>query len=233
VLGGLFAVVLFDASIIGAAAVTLATSYAFGDMFNMRHSLHRSFRDAKGFYASYAGMVALAAVIVLLPGAPLGLITTGVQALAGLLLPSASAFLLLLCNDPEVLGPWVNPRWLNVLATVIVAVLLMLSGILVVTTLFPSLNTTAVTLWLAVGLVVGLAAAGGWLRIARIRRGGPAIPPPKISPAERMHWRMPPLALLKPVQWSPGIKLGMGLLRGYLVVAALMLIIKGIQLSTH
>ncbi len=44
---------LLDASIIGAAAVTLSTSYAFGDVFNLEHSLHRKFRDAKAFYASY------------------------------------------------------------------------------------------------------------------------------------------------------------------------------------
>ena len=43
VLGSLFAIVLLDASIIGAAAVTLATSYAFGDVFGLKHSLHRSF----------------------------------------------------------------------------------------------------------------------------------------------------------------------------------------------
>jgi Mn2+/Fe2+ NRAMP family transporter len=49
-LGAAFAVVLLDASIIGAAAVTLATSYAFGDFFGLRHSLHRSFRDARPFY---------------------------------------------------------------------------------------------------------------------------------------------------------------------------------------
>ncbi len=100
--------------IIGAAAVTLSTSYAFGDVFGLRHSLHRSFRDAKAFYGSYAALVAVAAGVVLIPGAPLGLLTTAVQALAGVLLPSASVFLLLLCNDREVLGPWVNPRWLNV-----------------------------------------------------------------------------------------------------------------------
>ncbi len=45
---------------------------------------------------------------MLIPGAPLGLITTSVQALAGVLLPSATVFLLLLCNDREVLGPWVE-----------------------------------------------------------------------------------------------------------------------------
>jgi Mn2+/Fe2+ NRAMP family transporter len=231
-MGALFAIVLFVASIIGAAAVTLATSYAFGDMFNLRHSLHRSFRDAKGFYASYAALVLVAAVIVLIPNAPLGLITTSVQALAGLLLPSASVFLLLLCNDPEVLGPWVNPRWLNIVASVIIAVLLMLSGVLVTTTLFPHVNTARVVVWLAGVLGGGLVVAGVGLRIVRALRGAPAAPAGTVNREERMHWRMPPLALLKPVRWSPGTKLGMSLLRGYLVIAALLLIVKAVQLST-
>ncbi|WP_436836940.1 Nramp family divalent metal transporter, partial [Mycobacterium avium] len=57
-LGWLFAIVLMDASILGAAAVTLATSYAFGDVFGLKHSLHRGFADAKPFYLSYSAMVA-------------------------------------------------------------------------------------------------------------------------------------------------------------------------------
>jgi len=226
--GALFAVVLFDASIIGAAAVTLATSYAFGDMFTLRHSLHRGFRDAKGFYASYAGLVVLAAAIVLIPNAPLGLITTAVQALAGLLLPSASVFLLLLCNDPQVLGPWVNPRWLNIVASVIITALLMLSGTLVATTLFPGINTTQVATWLSIAMIVGLVGAGLGLRILRGRTGAPVS---TVSRGERSTWRMPPLALLKPVVWSPGLKLGMSLLRGYLVVAALLLAVKAVQVG--
>ena len=127
---------LLDACIIGASAVTLSTSYAFGDVFGMKHSLHRSFRDAKQFYPIYAALVVVAAGIVLIPGAPLGLITTAVQALAGVLLPSASVFLLLLCNDREVLGPWVNKPWLNIVAIIIVGVLLTLSATLVIGTLF-------------------------------------------------------------------------------------------------
>src|ERR1700741_2459894 len=150
VLGPMFAIVLLDASIIGAAAVTLSTSYAFGDVFGLKHSLHRGFSDAKEFYFSYSGMVAAAAAIVLIPGAPLGLITTAVQALAGLLLPSASVFLLLLCNDREVLGPWVNRSWLNIVAGFIVSTLLLLSGILMTTTLFPDVNVVAVTEYLVV-----------------------------------------------------------------------------------
>ena len=42
---------------------------------------------------------------MLAPGVPLGLLTEGVQTLAGVLLPSAVVFLLLLCNDKAVLGP--------------------------------------------------------------------------------------------------------------------------------
>ena len=47
-----------------------------------------------------------------------------------------------------------------------------------------------------------------------------------MTEAERMNWRMPPLALLKPVEWSPGTKLGMLMLRGYLVISVLLLIVK-------
>jgi NRAMP (natural resistance-associated macrophage protein)-like metal ion transporter len=232
VLGALFAIVLLDASIIGAAAVTLSTSYAFGDVFGLKHSLHRRFSDAKAFYASYSILVAVAAGVVLIPGAPLGLLVTAVQALAGVLLPSASVFLLLLSNDREVLGPWVNKRWLNITAAVIIGLLLTLSGTLVITTLFARISAALTAAWLAGALIAAAGVAGLWLRLTSARR--PAPPPPAyltMSRYERLNWRMPPLALLKPVQWSAGTKLGVLLLRGYLVISVLLLIVKAVQLS--
>ncbi len=230
-LGAIFAIVLFDASIIGAAAVTLSTSYAFGDVFGIRHSLHRKFADAKPFYLSYTAMVAVAAGIVMIPGAPLGLITTAVQALAGILLPSASVFLLLLCNDSEVLGPWVNPKWLNLLAGVIIAVLLVLSGVLMATTLFPHVDVTRVFIGLAIALAVGGIAILVALRILARRREPVVALAPKMSPTEKLSWRMPPLALLKPVKWSPGLRVGILSLRAYLVASAILLLVKAIQLG--
>ncbi|GAC1401468.1 MAG: Nramp family divalent metal transporter [Mycobacterium sp.] len=234
VLGGIFAIVLLDASIVGAAAVTLATSYAFGDVFGLKHSLHRGFSDAKPFYLSYTAMVAVAAGIVLIPGAPLGLITTAVQALAGLLLPSASVFLLLLCNDREVLGPWINRPWLNWAAGGIVGVLLLLSGILMASTLFPGLNVTAVGGYLAVALVILAAVAGlalRWLTRRQPVSADDAKRARKLAAADRDTWRMPPLSLLQPVRWSAGTRLGMIGLRAYLVIGALLLVIKAVQLS--
>src|SRR5271167_1819479 len=157
--GTFFAIVLLNASLIGAAAVTLATSYAFGDVFGAKHSLNRGPLDAKLFYASFALMVTAAAGIVLIPGAPLGLITTAVQALAGVLLPSATVFLLLLCNDREVLGPWANRPWLNVLASVIIGVLVELSLILMASTMFPKVNVTHLFTYLSLVLLACLAGA--------------------------------------------------------------------------
>ena len=229
-LGTMFAILLFDASVIGAAAVTLSTSYAFGDVFGIRHSLHRGFKDARQFYLSYIAMVTVAAGIVLIPGAPLGLITVSVQALAGLLLPSASVFLLLLCNDPEVLGPWTNPAWLNMLAGIIVGVLLVLSGTLMATTLFPHVDVAVVLIGLAVVLTVGGTAMAVAIRM--MSRGAAGTRPfAEFGSAEKLNWRMPPLTLLKPVRWSPGLRVGILSLRAYLVLSAALLLVKAIQIG--
>ncbi len=232
--GACFAVVLLNASLIGAAAVTLATSYAFGDVFGASHSLHRGVRDAKLFYATFTLMVCAAAGIVLLPGAPLGLITTGVQALAGVLLPSATVFLLLLCNDRAVLGPWVNAPWLNAVAAVIIGALVELSLVLVASTAFPTVNVTHLFVDLSVALAVALAATGAYVLLRRAPAGaaaGVAQEEATLSKERRHAWTMPPLALLERPVWSPGRRAAMLLLRGYLVVAVALLVVKTVQLG--
>ncbi|HEY1420777.1 MAG TPA: Nramp family divalent metal transporter [Candidatus Dormibacteraeota bacterium] len=226
--GAIFAILLFDASIVGASAVTLATSYAFGDIFGIRHSLHRGFREAKLFYGSYAGMVALAAAIVLIPHAPLGLITTAVQALAGILLPSATVFLVLLCNDRAVLGPWVNRPWLNGVASLIVGVLLVLSLILVISTVFQSVDVGRLTIVLASILLVVLVVGGIWFLVKR-----DGEPVPKMPQAEKENWRMPGIALLERPRWSIGRRMAMLTLSGYLVLAIAMLVVKAVQVALH
>ena len=227
--GAIFALLLFDASIVGASAVTLATSYAFGDVFGLRHSLNRGIREAKVFYGSYSGLVAVAAAVVLIPQAPLGIITTAVQALAGILLPSSTVFLVLLCNDADVLGPWVNRPWLNIVATIVVSVLLMLSLILVVSTAVPSLDVRYLVAVLGAILAAALAGAGAWYWRGRSR----AAPPPLYRHAE--DWRMPPSTLLTRPAWSRARRFAMLGLSGYLVVAVLLLVVKAAQLAigTH
>src|SRR5246500_2971350 len=136
----LFAIALLDACMIGAAAVSLSTAYAIGDVFKIRHSLHRGVTDAKGFYVVYFGIIAAAATLVLIPGSPLGLLTEAVPTLRGGLLPSATVFLLLLCNDRAVLGPWVNSKGLNLFTGGVVWALVLLSVVLTASVVYPDIS---------------------------------------------------------------------------------------------
>jgi NRAMP (natural resistance-associated macrophage protein)-like metal ion transporter len=220
--GALFAVALLDASIIGAFAVSLSSAYAIGDVFGVKHSLHRGVKQAKGFYLVYAGLIGLAAALVLIPGSPLGLLTAGVQTLAGVLLPSASVFLLLLCNDSQVLGPWVNGRATNLFTSIVVGVLVTLSIILTSAVLFPHIAAAQIVTIIQVCGGAGVLAAG--YALVRRGRGGPATG--RVDRSDRQDWRMPPLdELTKPVM-SIGRKVGMGALRLYLAAAMILVIIK-------
>jgi Mn2+/Fe2+ NRAMP family transporter len=214
--GVFFAIALIDASVIGAMAVSLSTAYAIGDVLSVRHSLHRKPREAKAFYAVYGGLVALAVALVLTPGTPLGLLTNAVQSLAGVLLPSATVFLLLLCNDKAVLGPWTNTRGTNLFTGAVIAVLVLLSVILTAAVLFPEISG-GTTLWvLGVG---GVAAIAVWVFAGGCWRRGPAG-----TPAEdigfRATWRMPPLSELPPRRLTAAERIWLFVLRGYLFVAA-------------
>src|SRR6202789_297216 len=174
--GVLFAFALIDASIIGAAAVSLSSAYAVGDMFSKRHSLHESPLEAKTFYTIYCCLIAVAAALVLIPHVPLGLLTNAVQTLAGVLLPSASVFLLLLCNDRELLGPWANSFKLNVFTSIVIAILVMLSLILTAAVLFPGLSGAQVVGILSAGTALGAVAVAAVALGAR--RPGPASQAP-------------------------------------------------------
>ncbi|HKU30994.1 NRAMP family divalent metal transporter [Arthrobacter sp. NyZ413] len=226
--GVLFAVALIDASIIGAAAVGLSTSYALGDVLGLKHSLHRKFSDAKGFYAVFAGILLVSATVVLIPGAPLGLLTVGVQVLAGVLLPSATVFLLLLCNDKEVLGPWVNGRFLNIFTAFIIGILVILSLVLTSSVLFPGMTGETIVAIILIGSAVCFFgciayAVYGVFRSASARD--------TVNRADRRDWRMPPLALLKAPKLSTARRAGLAVLRAYLLIAMILVIVRVVQLA--
>lgn len=231
-MGAIVAIILLNASILGACAVTLSTSYAFGDTFKAKHSLHHKFSDAKFFYGSYAAIITAAGAIVLIPNAPLGLLTLAVQALAGILLPSATVFLLLLCNDRAVLGPWVNKPWLNAVAAVIVGTLVVLSLILATTTFFALSDaaTNQLTVGLFLALIVALIVIGV---VSLVQRRRKVADPEEVmlSQMEKERWRMPPLAELTRPVWSMTRKVGLFTLRLYLVIAVVLMVIKVIQLA--
>jgi len=224
--GVVFAVALLDASIIGAFAVSLSSAYAIGDTLGLKHSLHRGIKQAKGFYAIYTALIAGAAAIVGIPGAPLGLMIEGVQVLAGVLLPSATVFLLLLCNDRAVLGPWVNRRGTNLFTSAVVAVLVTLSVVLTASVLFPRITGRQILdIFMGCALVC---VAGGAGALARALRSHSSV---EVDRRDRATWRMPPLNMLSKPLMSTGRKIGLGALRTYLAIAMILVIVKIVQVA--
>jgi Mn2+/Fe2+ NRAMP family transporter len=226
VAGVFFAIALIDASLIGAAAVSLSTAYAVGDVLSAKHSLHRKPAQAKLFYLVYFGLIAAAAALVMVPGAPLGLLTNAVQTLAGVLLPSATVFLLLLCNDSAVLGPWVNSRRVNLFTTLVIGVLVTMSLILTAAVLFPGMSGAQIAVILSVG--AGLALIGTLVALMLGRRSDPGA---AVTLEARHSFRMPPLGTLPPLKLSWLNRCWMIVLRGYLIVAVILVVVRVVQVA--
>lgn len=135
----LFAIGLFDAGFLGALCISLSSSWAVGEVFGWAHSLNNNVKDAKWFFGIYITMLLTSGAVVLIPGAPLVIITMFVQVVAVTLLPAALVFLLLILKDPAFMGEHVNTRWQNIMNWSIVIVVSIMSTLLGVSTLFPDL----------------------------------------------------------------------------------------------
>jgi Mn2+/Fe2+ NRAMP family transporter len=237
--GALFAVALLDAAVIGAFAVSLSSAYAIGDVLGMKHSLHRGVGQAKGFYALYAALICVAAAVVLIPGSPLGLFTEGVQVLAGVLLPAATVFLLMLCNDKAVLGPWVNTAKTNAFTGAVITVLISLSVVLTASVMFPGIGAAAIFAIMAACAGLAVVIGGGALVHGRLRRraaGGAALVAAgddlagdDVATADKLSWRMPPLSELPAPAIRGARRIGLIGLRCYLAIAMIMVVVKIVQ----
>jgi Mn2+/Fe2+ NRAMP family transporter len=135
----LFALGIFESGIVAAIAISTSSAYAFGEILQTGHSLNRPLRDAWPFYLILLGSACAAAGLVLIPRAPLEFIVLTVNVVAVLAMPPALLFLLLLVNDREVMGEYVNGFWGNA-AGIVVTLLLICAGLgFGLATVFPRL----------------------------------------------------------------------------------------------
>jgi Mn2+/Fe2+ NRAMP family transporter len=135
----LFAIGLFDAGLLGAICISLASSWAFGEVFGWAHTLNVKVKSSPKFYLFYFFNVTLAGAIVLIPNAPFVLITLFVQVIAVTLLPAALVFLILLLNEKELMGRYVNSRLQNLIDWAIVVAVIAISSLYGISTIFPNL----------------------------------------------------------------------------------------------
>ncbi len=135
--GTIIAIGLFDAGFLGAVCISLASSWALGEVFGWSHSLNNKVGQAPWFYLFRLAVLCVAGIIVLIPGAPLVLITLFVQVIAVTLLPAALTFLLLLLNQEDEVGKYKNTLFQNVVASVIIIAIIILSTLYGLSALFP------------------------------------------------------------------------------------------------
>ena len=123
----LFGVGLFGASMLAASVLPLSTAYAVCGAFGWERGVSRSWSEAPIFNGLYTALIALAAAFVLIPGLPLIQVIVATQFLNGLLLPIVLIFVLLLVNNPDIMGEHTNSMLMNVLSYATTGVLVLLT----------------------------------------------------------------------------------------------------------
>ena len=123
----LFGVGLFGASMLAASVLPLSTAYAVCGAFGWERGVSRSWSEAPIFNGLYTALIALAAAFVLIPGLPLIQVIVATQFLNGLLLPIVLIFVLLLVNNPDIMGEHTNSMLMNVLSYATTGVLVVLT----------------------------------------------------------------------------------------------------------
>jgi Mn2+/Fe2+ NRAMP family transporter len=118
--GAVFALGLIEAGAVAVLTISASTGYAVGECVGRTSSFNNTFREAALFYAANMAVALLAAAVILIPGAPLLSIALNANVLATVLLPVTLVFLIMLANDRELMGRWVNRPWINRLAVAIV-----------------------------------------------------------------------------------------------------------------
>ena len=135
----LFAVGLANASLFAASILPLATAYSVCEGMGWESGIDKNFRTAPHFFWLYTGIIVTGALLVLVPNAPLILIMYLSQVANGILLPFVLVFMLKLINDRELMGDYVNTKTFNGIAWTTAVVMIALTVILVIVTLFPTL----------------------------------------------------------------------------------------------
>jgi len=129
----LFGLGFLGAALLAAAIVPLSTAYSISETFGLRADLDDSFAEARTFYLSFALVVALAAAIVLVPGAPLVQILFLTQALNAVLLLVILPFIRSLAEDGGLMGEHAlgrRGRWVTGIAFCLIAASVLALGVL-------------------------------------------------------------------------------------------------------
>ena len=129
----LFAIGLANASLFSASILPLATAYYICEGMGWEAGVNKTFEDAPQFMWLYTILIAIGALIVLFPNAPLIPIMWISQVINGIMLPFVLIFMLLLINKKEIMESYTNSMAFNWIAWATVGIMIAMTGTFVVT----------------------------------------------------------------------------------------------------
>jgi Mn2+/Fe2+ NRAMP family transporter len=131
-----FAFGLFIASIFSATILPVATAFYVCEAFGFEAGVDKKWKEAPQFYWLFTSIIIIGAAIILIPNAPLILITLWSQVANGVLLPVVLICMILIVNNKEVMGEYVNNRYQNIFGWFTIAVLIGLTIALFVSSFY-------------------------------------------------------------------------------------------------
>ena len=127
---------LFIASVFSATILPLATAFFVCEAFGFEAGINKKWSEAREFYILYTGILILGALIILIPNAPLIIISYWSQIINGLLLPVVLVSMIRLVNKKKIMGEYTNKPLQNIIGWGSVFVLIGLSVTMVVMSFF-------------------------------------------------------------------------------------------------
>jgi NRAMP (natural resistance-associated macrophage protein)-like metal ion transporter len=131
----LFAIGLLNASFLAAFVLPLATAYGLSEAFGWESGINKTFREAPQFLGFYTAFILIGAGVIMIPNVPLIEIMFLSQTVNGILLPIVLIIMLRLVNDRELMGEYINSKRMNVITWLTVAILILLTVMLLVTSI--------------------------------------------------------------------------------------------------
>ena len=117
----LFAIGLVGAALLAASILPLSTAYSVSDLTGRPAALNDGYAEAPLFYGTFAAITVIAAILVLLPGAPLITILLWTQVLNAVLLLPLLIYMFGIARDKRLMGEYRSGRGMQSVYVLIIA----------------------------------------------------------------------------------------------------------------
>lgn len=132
----IFAISLANASLLGAIIVPLTTAYYICEAMGWESGINKTFKEAPQFMWIYTLTIFISSSLILIPGMPLVFLMVLSSVINCLLLPSVLIYLLLLVNNRNLMGEYINPKGYNYISWGTIVVIICLSVFLLISSAF-------------------------------------------------------------------------------------------------